>query len=433
MAYSAPSSRSTSDLITAAIWNADVVANPIAIYAGAMSVTSQAVGDILYASSTTQFARIAAVAAGQVLTSAGTGTVPAWSTDLVVSGAGPHAIGGSGYDFVRLLLDGAFTSGGASTIMFGTYMNGALTGHSADSDALGGTKLDNSIVTAGNCTTVAQLWVTEPKITVGAGTVTNSASLYVDGAATEATNDYAIWVDSGVSRFDGNVGIGTTHADAPNTITEIQYSDSSTTNVDNGLTVLNTNGSTGNLAGVRFSTSSGANGGGHPKQFIGAVRTSSDGIGDIVFLNRNVADTSIVAAADERMRITAAGDIYSTGWTDYYSSSTIVGWSSLTSGRRQIMYRTLGNMVFVAFHLEGTSDATTISFTVPYTSATIGSEWYYTSALGFTYDNGGYKAAGRLGLPSNSNVVSVHKAELPGGWTATGTKIVSGQFWYQKA
>ena len=86
MAYSAPSSRSTSDLITAAIWNADVVANPIAIYAGAMSVSSQAVGDILYASSTTQLGRIAAVATGQVLTSAGTGTVPAWSSNLSLGG-----------------------------------------------------------------------------------------------------------------------------------------------------------------------------------------------------------------------------------------------------------------------------------------------------------------------------------------------------------
>ena len=86
MAYSAPSSRSTSDLITAAIWNADVVANPIAIYAGAMSVTSQAVGDILYASSTTQLGRIAAVATGQVLTSAGTGTVPAWSSNVDLGG-----------------------------------------------------------------------------------------------------------------------------------------------------------------------------------------------------------------------------------------------------------------------------------------------------------------------------------------------------------
>jgi len=86
MAYSAPSTISTGDLCTAAIWNSDVVANAIAIYGGAMSVTSQAVGDILYASSTTQLGRIAAVATGQVLTSAGTGTVPAWSSNLDLGG-----------------------------------------------------------------------------------------------------------------------------------------------------------------------------------------------------------------------------------------------------------------------------------------------------------------------------------------------------------
>jgi hypothetical protein len=79
MAYIAPTTKTTGTLITAAIWNADVVANEIAIYAGGLSIASQAIGDILYASSTTQFARVAAVAAGQVLTSAGTGTVPAYS------------------------------------------------------------------------------------------------------------------------------------------------------------------------------------------------------------------------------------------------------------------------------------------------------------------------------------------------------------------
>ena len=86
MAYSAPSTISTGDLCTASIWNADVVANAIALHAGAMSVTSQAVGDILYASSTTQLGRIAAVATGQVLTSAGTGTVPAWSSNVDLGG-----------------------------------------------------------------------------------------------------------------------------------------------------------------------------------------------------------------------------------------------------------------------------------------------------------------------------------------------------------
>lgn len=41
---------------------------------------SQAIGDIIYASSTTAFTRLAAVAVGQVLSSAGTGTAPAWSS-----------------------------------------------------------------------------------------------------------------------------------------------------------------------------------------------------------------------------------------------------------------------------------------------------------------------------------------------------------------
>jgi hypothetical protein len=107
MAYSAPSTISTGDLITAAIWNQDVVANPIAIYAGAMSVTSQAVGDILYASSTTQLGRIAAVATGQVLTSAGTGTVPAWSSNL--------DLGGTLDVTGATTLDGTLGVGGAST------------------------------------------------------------------------------------------------------------------------------------------------------------------------------------------------------------------------------------------------------------------------------------------------------------------------------
>jgi hypothetical protein len=69
MAYVAPSNRTTGTLISAAIWNQDVVANPIAIYAGALAVAGQGVGDSLVASSATQFTRIsgaAAVLKGQV-------------------------------------------------------------------------------------------------------------------------------------------------------------------------------------------------------------------------------------------------------------------------------------------------------------------------------------------------------------------------------
>lgn len=54
MAWSSPSTRSNGDLITAAIWNQDISANPIALNAGAMSITGQANGRFLVASSATQ-------------------------------------------------------------------------------------------------------------------------------------------------------------------------------------------------------------------------------------------------------------------------------------------------------------------------------------------------------------------------------------------
>jgi hypothetical protein len=48
--------------------------------AGMLAIASQAVGDILYADTTTTFARLADVAAGSFLRSGGTSTAPAWST-----------------------------------------------------------------------------------------------------------------------------------------------------------------------------------------------------------------------------------------------------------------------------------------------------------------------------------------------------------------
>ena len=71
MAYSAPSTRSAGDLITTAIWNADLVANEVAINAGAVAIASQATGDVIVASSATQLGRVAPGTSGNVLTSTG--------------------------------------------------------------------------------------------------------------------------------------------------------------------------------------------------------------------------------------------------------------------------------------------------------------------------------------------------------------------------
>ena len=85
MAYIAPISRTTSDLITAAIWNADIVANEIAINAGAIAIASQAIGDLIVATSGSQLGRVADVATGQVLVSGGVATAPAYSASPSVT------------------------------------------------------------------------------------------------------------------------------------------------------------------------------------------------------------------------------------------------------------------------------------------------------------------------------------------------------------
>jgi hypothetical protein len=101
------------------------------------------------------------------------------------------------------------------------------------------------------------------------------------------------------------------------------------------------------------------------------------------------------------------------------------------------MYRTLGDMVWVSFHLEGTSNSTDLTFTLPYASYNVGSSFNYMNALGFTYDNSVYLPVGYMQLGSNDNVVkcmtSGSSAGVDKGWTASGSKIVTASFWYMKA
>jgi hypothetical protein len=78
MAYVTPTSKTTGDLIDASEWNQNTVDNPIALRTGGIAIASQAANDILYASSSTQLARLAAGTAGQVLSTQGAGSAPSW-------------------------------------------------------------------------------------------------------------------------------------------------------------------------------------------------------------------------------------------------------------------------------------------------------------------------------------------------------------------
>jgi hypothetical protein len=133
------------------------------------------------------------------------------SQDLTVSGVGPHAMGGALADYVAFRRLGSFTSGGSSDFAAHNSFEGALTGASGDTIGLFGSAFQTSITTQSSdtITTVAQVYIKEPTITGGSGaTITNSASLYIKSAATEATNDYALWVDAGAVKFDDTLAVG---------------------------------------------------------------------------------------------------------------------------------------------------------------------------------------------------------------------------------
>jgi hypothetical protein len=79
MPYSTPALKQTNDLIAAGEWNQNTVNNAIALRGGEIALASQAIGDLVIATSTTQLGRVADVATGQVLVSGGVATAPAYS------------------------------------------------------------------------------------------------------------------------------------------------------------------------------------------------------------------------------------------------------------------------------------------------------------------------------------------------------------------
>ena len=90
-------------------------------------------------------------------------------------------------------------------------VSGDITGANGDTDFISlvamGEEVGASVTTQNNSETIgvaSTLHLSEPNLTAN-DTVTNAATLYIQNAPTEATNDYALFVDDGNSRFDGGV------------------------------------------------------------------------------------------------------------------------------------------------------------------------------------------------------------------------------------
>lgn len=118
-------------------------------------------------------------------------------------------------------------------------------------------------------------------------------------------------------------------------------------------------------------------------------------------------------------------------WTDYSGTSTIVGWSSYTN--KELGYKKIGKLVFVAYRILGAGNSTSISFTLPYNA---GGGMRYGHKPSRTRDNGTWMAGqphGRILTGSDTmNFFKYESGGSAGSWSSgTGNRVIVGQFWYE--
>ena len=115
----------------------------------------------------------------------------------------------------------------------------------------------------------------------------------------------------------------------------------------------------------------------------------------------------------------------STGWVDYSLTSTIIGWTSYTA--KSIWYKKIGNMSYVTFDIEGTSNSTTTNFSVANTHSNMGAGSMFAY---FSIDKGTTTNCGFGRIQVSEGVVSLYKDfnYTSSTWTNSGSKTVVGIF-----
>ena len=111
-------------------------------------------------------------------------------------------------------------------------------------------------------------------------------------------------------------------------------------------------------------------------------------------------------------------------WSDYSSSSTIVGFSSVTTS--VINYFVMGKIMFVQFNIIGTSNAQQFSFTIPNASLSTGG---VQSGIHHCVNNTTTQNYCTSYITAGSSVVTLYltnNVTNANSWTATGTKRAEG-------
>ena len=135
----------------------------------------------------------------------------------VASAAGSIiGIGGSGNNSSKVIFSGSLTCGNASSLGSVWRADASLTASASQTSGLTVISSGSSsgLITPNTGMTLTLLSAANfypPIISKGASdTITNTATVYIDGANTEGSNNYAVWVNDGSSRFDGIGSFGTT-------------------------------------------------------------------------------------------------------------------------------------------------------------------------------------------------------------------------------
>ena len=154
------------------------------------------------------------------------------------------------------------------------------------------------------------------------------------------------------------------------------------------------------------------------------VTVTSDGDGTLTLSGPQDLHT----AANPTFGTVTITDAYTTNWTDYAATSTIVGWSSFTT--KVLQYRRVGSVVEVEFILAGTSDSTAVTFTVPVAAIAR----YFGVTMIDTRDNGVVLTTpGRCLIAASTGNCACYSNCASAAWTNSGTKLVQGYLRYRAA
>lgn len=147
----------------------------------------------------------------------------------------------------------------------------------------------------------------------------------------------------------------------------------------------------------------------------------------INFDNAYSNTVSVTGTAPEFFR--CSGDVPSTivnncgAWVDYSATSTVTGWSSFTT--KIIKYTIVGKVAIIEFAIQGTSNATTTSFTLPAALANLSTS---KSRGCYAADNGAAIVTGGVAWVNTSGTTVTIYTDwaLNSAWTASGNKHIVG-------